>query len=172
MKKDSEIWKPIKGYEGCYEVSNKGRVKSLIRKVNANNGGIYIKEEMYLSPVIDSKGYYQVFLCKNGKPKPNRIHRLVAETFIDKPNGKNIVNHMDKNKSNNCVENLEWCTNQYNLRYSTSKSVVRVDTKGNKKIYNCMSDVVNDGFNLGHVSNCCCGRRKTHKGFEWYFKDE
>lgn len=167
---NNEKWADIKGYEGSYQISNMGRVKSLKRKINSNNGGKYVKNESILTPIISSKGYYRVSLSKDSKTKIFSIHRLVAESFIQNTNNLPQVNHKDENKLNNNVDNLEWCDNKYNLRYSCSKKVIRSDKYGNEKIYDCMSDVVKDGFSLGHVSNCCNGRRKTHKGFEWRFE--
>ena len=167
----NEIWKDIKGFEGIYQVSNEGRIKSLTRKVKANNDGEYTRLELVLTPMISSKGYQRVSLCKNGVSKIALIHRLVAEAFIPNENNLPQINHKDENKLNNHAENLEWCDNRYNLRYSSSKKVVRIDKQGCTKIYECMTDVIADGFNLAHVSNCCNGKRKTHKGYVWRFYD-
>ena len=98
-----EIWKPIKGYEDYYEVSNLGRVKSL------RNNLI-----MKLVP-SGKKGYLGINLRVNGTSKSFRINRLVAETFIPNPNNLPEVNHKDYDKTNNCVDNLEWCTHEYNM---------------------------------------------------------
>ena len=102
-----EEWRPIDGYEGLYEVSNLGRVKSLK----------YGKERI-LRPK-KCKGYLKVGLCRNGKHKILYIHRLVATAFIPNPEGLEQVNHKDENKSNNCVENIEWCSAWYNMHYGT-----------------------------------------------------
>lgn len=99
-----EIWKDIKGYEGLYQISNCGNVKSL--KTNKN---------LYLS---DSKGYQRVGLYK-GKRIMYAVHRLVAETFIPNPNNYPCVNHKDYNKKNNNVTNLEWCNHKYNNNYGS-----------------------------------------------------
>lgn len=116
-----EIWMPVKGYEGLYEVSNNGRVRSL--KFDK------IKE---LSLVDNGQGYLHVHLCKEGKRKHFFIHRLVVEAFIGEiPKGL-IVNHKDENPQNNNVNNLEICTYEYNNNYGTRKDRVRVAMKGNK----------------------------------------
>lgn len=107
MKIVKEIWKPVVGYEGLYKVSNKGRVKGL------RSGKI-------LKSALNKKGYPMVVLSRNGKLLPQRVHRLVALTFIPNLNNYPIVNHINENKTDNRVENLEWCTNKYNCNYGTT----------------------------------------------------
>lgn len=124
IKLNNEVWKPIKGYEGKYEVSNLGRVKSL----NYNR----TKKEKILKPTLSYNGYFIVILSKNGKTKKFRVNRLVIETFIsDKSDFKSTpdedrnnididnleVNHIDENIKNNNLNNLEWCTHKYNMNY-------------------------------------------------------
>ena len=104
-----ETWKPIKNYEGLYEVSNKGQVRSLNYK---RTGEIKI-----LKLRVDKYGYLQVHLSKNGKHYAKSIHRLVAQTFIPNPNNYSQVNHKDEKRDNNNVENLEWCNCKYNNNY-------------------------------------------------------
>ena len=99
-----EIWKDIKGYEGLYQVSNEGRIFSVINSI-------------FLKP-IENNGYYTVSLYKNKKPSINNIHRLVAEAFIPNPNNLPCVNHKNEIKTDNKVNNLEWCTYQYNNTYN------------------------------------------------------
>lgn len=110
MSKEVEIWKDIKGYEGLYQVSNLGRVKSLSRVTSQNK----ILPEIILKPQIHGRGYFAVGLYKNGKITNNYIHRLVASTFIINQNNSLQVNHIDGDKSNNYVENLEWVSNSDN----------------------------------------------------------
>ena len=102
-------WKDIPGYEGLYQVSNLGEIKSL----NYRNTG----KEKILKLIKDKKGYFHVNLYKNGKLKNLQVHRLVAMAFIPNHNNYNQVNHKDENTSNNAVENLEWCTAKYNSNY-------------------------------------------------------
>lgn len=101
-----EEWKTIDNYEDLYMVSTLGKVKSL-------------KHNRVLRPNIKHDGYMFVILCKNGKVKPFRVHRLVAQAFIPNPDNLPEVNHKDENKVNNTVENLEWCTSSYNINYGT-----------------------------------------------------
>ena len=124
MNEIIEEWKPIVGYEGLYEVSNLGKVKSLID----NNRK---PREKILKQGKNKYGYMQVILCKDGKLKHCIVHRLVAKAFIDNPNNYPCVNHIDENKENNCVDNLEWCTYQYNLNYGTcqQRRVANTDYK-------------------------------------------
>lgn len=104
---EEEIWKEIEGYSN-YKVSDKGRVKSLYK-----NG-----KEKLLKPSKNKNGYLRVTLTKDHKVKHIFIHRLVAQAFLENPDNLPQVNHKDENKENNCIENLEWCTASYNVKYS------------------------------------------------------
>ena len=119
-----EEWRDIKGYEGKYQVSSYGRIKSL----NYNR----TKKEKILNPCLTKKGYLIVDLYKNGRRKPCTVHKLVALHFI--PNYDNLpqVNHKDENKSNNRVDNLEWCTSIYNNNYGTRNKRMSEKLKGRK----------------------------------------
>ena len=101
------MWKQVVGYEGLYEVSDTGEVKSLHRNI-------------ILKPQANRYGYLMVTLSKNGVTKGVTIHGLVAKAFIDNPQGFPEVNHKDEDKTNNCVSNLEWCTHRENLRHGTA----------------------------------------------------
>ena len=107
-----EEWKDIKNYEGLYQISSLGRVKSLPKE--RNNG---INNEIILKQCTDKKGYKRVNLYKNKKSTRVLVHRLVAEAFLNNPNNYPLINHKDENPSNNKVENLEWCTYKYNNNY-------------------------------------------------------
>lgn len=108
MAKVIEEWRPIAGFEGLYEVSNIGRVRSLTR---------YKK---VIKPIITNSGYYQYQLWHNGVCRAELAHRLVAQAFIPNPDNKLVVNHIDENKLNNSVDNLEWLSQVDNCRYGTA----------------------------------------------------
>ena len=113
-----EVWKDIEGYEGLYQISNLGRVKSLERnKKHSYNGIAHLKEKI-LKP-LNINNYQRVILRKENNPKNKFIHRLVAEAFISNPNNYPYINHKDENPKNNIVSNLEWCTHKYNMNYGT-----------------------------------------------------
>lgn len=114
-----EIWKPIPEYEGYYEVSNTGKVKSLTRTIIDKNGVQYTYIGKEKTPSIANHGYYSVTLYKQHQTKTFLIHRLVALVFLPNPNNLPFVNHKDENKLNNNVENLEWCSQEYNNNYGT-----------------------------------------------------
>ena len=159
-----EIWKPIKGYDGNYYVSNYGRIRST-----------YHASEKFLVPINSGKGYLQVTLFKNHKSKKFLVHRLVAEYFVENPNGSYFVNHKDENKSNNHFSNLEWCDAAYNNAYGTRMTKVR--KKVNQilngavlETYNSISEAaVAVGKKTGAISKCCHGIYKTCGGYKWEF---
>lgn len=124
-----EEWKDIVGYEGRYQVSNLGRVKSLKRKVGVKNRST---PEKILKEHLQKEGYYTVVLYKNGEPRRLSVHRIVAEAFLYNPNNYPVVNHKDENKGNNNVNNLEWCTVIYNMNYGTVGK--RIAEKKRKRI--------------------------------------
>lgn len=113
-----EEWKAIDGYEGCYEVSNYGRVKSLERVVERCDGRMLTIRERILAPVFNDDGYVQCKLNKNGKSKTVGVHCLVARAFIPNPDNLEDVNHKNFNRTDNHVSNLEWKTHGDNVRYS------------------------------------------------------
>lgn len=125
-----EEWKDIAGYEGSYQVSNTGKVKSLARFRRSKGSGIAPVAEKLLTLNTDKDGYKEVALCKNNKLRYFRVHRLVATAFIPNPDGLPMINHKDENPANNYVENLEWCTNSYNISYSNYKVSHRVKCNG------------------------------------------
>lgn len=112
-----EEWKDIEGYEGLYQVSDQGNVKSLARKRN-NSKGSYTQKERILKQSNTTTGYKKVELVKNGQKKSLRVHRLVAQAFIPNPENKPEVNHIDGNKTNNFVSNLEWVTSSENTTHA------------------------------------------------------
>ena len=123
MSKADEIWKDIKGFEGMYQISNLGRVRSLDRYVKNKTSNRNIKRGKILKSWI-LHGYELVALSKNSKNHYKRVHRLLAEAFIPKEDEKyDIVNHKDGNKSNNKIENLEWCTQKQNVQHAIKNNL-------------------------------------------------
>ena len=119
MKEVDEIWRPIEGYEGSYEVSNLGRVRSLDR---IDTRGWRHKGRI-CKQTKNKRGYLLVSLWWGNRGKNVLVHRLVASAFIPNPDGFPCVNHKDECPQNNRVENLEWCTLEYNIRYSMEKII-------------------------------------------------
>lgn len=164
----TEIWKDVVGYEGLYQVSNYGRVLSLNYRRTGKPG--------LLHPSFNQKenGYKQVYLFKNKLSEGCKVSRLVAMAFIPNPENLPEVNHIDEDKTNNCVVNLEWCTKNYNLEYGTRvkrasskcrKPVNCYDLEGNLiKTYNSIKETAKDGFTLSCVNRCCKGQSNTHFG--------
>lgn len=159
------IWKPIAGYEGLYEVSDSGLVRSLC-------AGRW-KTTMLRKPVPDKDGYLTVILKKDGKCVNHKIHRLVAEAFLPNKNNLPVVNHKDENKQNNTVSNLEWCTHQYNLAYgshatASCKPVIAVDGNGKKMRFASIREAATQTkTNETCISMVLHGRRKSAGGYVW-----
>lgn len=178
-----EIWKDIPGYEGYYQISNTGRVKSLSRKINYNHPKFSKRsmEEKILSPKI-TNGYLGINLYINKKRRSFLIHRLVAEAFIPNPLNLPQVNHKDENKFNNSVNNLEWCTLEYNLLYGTgakrslesrTRPVLKFSLDGIflEKYPNQSIAAAKNNANQANISKCCNGHIKSCKGFVWKYEE-
>lgn len=128
-----EVWKDVEGYEGLYQVSNLGRVKSLTHYITKENCKPREVKGKILTPFFDRpKGYLSVSLSKNNKIKLQRIHRLVAQAFIPNPDNLIQINHKDGNKTNNNVENLEWCSCKDNIRHAWENKLSYVSEKHRK----------------------------------------
>jgi len=169
----NEIWKDIEDYEGLYKISNLGRVKTLGRQ--------RVKEGIKKTEIC--KGYERLILSKNKKQKHYFIHRLVAKAFIPNPNNLKIINHKDENKLNNNVENLEWCTQRYNLCYGDRRQKV-IDKerkpvnqydKNNNLIeihYSIQQAARNIGRNAGPICRCCQGKQEYAYDCKWSYANE
>lgn len=177
-----EVWKDIQGYEGIYQVSNMGRVKRLV--------GYQCKKERILCGRLDKDGYRCVVLHKDGKEKNNKLHRMVAKAFIPNPENKNTVNHIDCNKDNNVVENLEWATDKEQMAHAKKNNRL-VYTEFQKKQtqlalnkpvrqYTKDGEFVMEYSSMGHaaesmggsrtnIHHACYGEQKTAYGFVWKF---
>lgn len=157
-----EQWKDIKGYEGYYQISSYGKVKNIV------TGNI-------LKPSKSKTGYLHITLCYTNR-KDFLIHRLVALAFLQNPNNFPEVNHKDEDKSNNCADNLEWCTAKYNVNYgkgskARNTKVIQYDLKNNMiKIWESMKEVEEElGIKYQCISRCCSGLRKSTGGFLWAY---
>ena len=169
----SEIWKPVEGYEGLYEVSNTGKVATL----NYRHTG----ERRELSPKTERTGYMKVLLYKRGGRKLCSVHRLVAKAFIPNPNNLRCVNHIDENKSNNDVSNLEWCSHSYNNKYGSRIENVftqlrrPVEAKTHDGVIEVYPSVTQAAKSLNksasNISGAANGRLKTAYGRTWRYLD-
>jgi len=174
----NEEWRVVVGWEGLYQVSNLGRVKSLPRPRNAKHP--YITKERILRPrkVGKDREYLSVALCYEGRYKQEKVHRLVARAFIPNPHGYKEINHKDENKGNNISSNLEWCSRSYNVNYG-SGNAKRIRTTREPVLqytldgvfiaeYNSFAEaakvVGGSGANISHVVN---GDYRTHRGYIW-----
>lgn len=161
-----ENWKDVVGFEGLYMVSDLGRVYG-------------VKKNKILKPYKDKKGYIRANLTDGNIRKNSRVHRLVAIAFINNPNNYDSINHKDEDKTNNKLENLEWCDNEYNNKYGSGR--IRASKNTCKKVgqYNLDGELIKEweslistkqgGFCVSSVSSCCHNRnnRNIHKGHIW-----
>ena len=158
-----EIWKDIKGTEGEYQISNYGNV------ISNNFRGT--KQAKLLKPTLShSNGYLVVYV--GGKLRT--VHRLVAEAFIPNPNGLPLINHKDENKTNNCVENLEWCDHRYNLMYgghNRNVPIYAITEDGGIEYYASLTEAsVKHGVTITAISNALHGKTKCCKKKTWHFE--
>lgn len=179
----NEVWKDIEGYEGLYQVSNLGRVRSLNY---LHTGQMRVLKQCF----YDRKGYLGVNLYKNGKSKHPKVHRLVAIAFIPNPLNLPCINHKDENKENNCVENLEWCSVAYNNTYANRHKKVaeklcgiltnRADQSKRVAQYTLGGELVSTypsimeaarqtRFSQGNICDCCREKHRTAYGYIWKY---
>ena len=194
--KAAEVWKPILGYEGLYEVSNEGRIRSLDRIVEQDNNGSKAKT-FYKGKILKGRknggGYRVVHVSKNGVSRRLSVHREVAKVFCDKPDGCDVVNHIDNNPSNNKAENLEWTTYKGNMQWATkqgrmhynpenlkkaqqsrARAVIATDKNGNEYYFpsqKIAAETLGMQSVRGHIAACC--RKdygyKTVGGYSWRY---
>lgn len=169
----NETWKPIKGYEGSYEVSNLGNVRGLNRVVQRRTSDRFVKGQI-MSKHLMPNGYETVMLRDHGHKKRFYVHRLVAEAFLPNEDNLREVNHKDENKSNNVLENLEWCSHSYNMKYAGGsirriknrrKPVVVIDHGEPIRFESIASAASWLGVGLTSVSRCCHhvkGTKRVH----------
>ena len=181
-----EIWRDIDGFEGRYQISSEGRIKSVDVYTIDTIGRRQLHRGKFLKVRYDKDGYKKISLYDG---KSYSIHRLVAQAFIPNPNNYPIINHKDENKQNNCVENLEWCTYKYNANYGTAIDRKKANTdyvelakKHHKRIVqNTLNDApikewasikeASDSLNLdkGSICKCLKGKVKTCGGYKWKY---
>lgn len=177
-----EIWKDIKGFEGLYQVSNIGRIKSIDRYIRNKWGSLTLCKEHILKPRTDDDGYYRIGLYKDGKYKSFGLHRLVSEAFIPNPNNLPCVNHKNEIKTDNRVENLEWCTNSYNLNYGhrlekaiEKRKIHILQFTKNMDFVGYYDSIVSAASSVnGLASNICSCCKQTIKrayGYVWRYAD-
>lgn len=187
-----EHWKSIKGYEGYYEVSDKGRVRSVDRYVPTKNSRSknhkYFVKGRIKKPFVAHDGYLRMPLNKNGKSKKFFVHRLVMNAFSPNPDPERLtqINHKNEITSDNRVENLEWCTQTYNNNYGDrvtkqaqslvngkkAKRVGQYDLDGNLiKIWPSTRECGRHGFKHSGVGACCLGKWDRYKGYKWKYID-
>lgn len=187
-----EIWKDIKNYEDKYQVSNLGRIRSKNRILVYKNGRNRPQKEKIMTP-YKARGYLGVVLYSDCSRKSFLVHRLVADAFLPNTDNKEEVNHKNGNKYDNNVKNLEWvthsennlhcyrvlkrklsCLGKFGKEHPCSKIVARICIKtGEKTTYNSMTEASkNNLINIKTISNCCCGRQKTGKGYKWEIIDK
>lgn len=189
-----EIWKDIEGYEGLYQISNLGRVKSLFRTYTTKSKNQFTEfimthkvNEKIIKQSVNKMGYYQVCLYNKEKKKNMLVHRLIAEAFIPNPENKPTVNHIDGNTKNNSLNNLEWATMQEQINHSVNvlnhKRVItkkcrdkqiqlheRQVKRSDGIIYKSIKTASNGNETLRkQINDCCKGRRKTAGGYQWEY---
>ena len=177
-----EVWKDITGYEGVYQVSDLGRVKTLAKYVKTAYGQRFSPEKI-ISPIVQHSGYAHVGLWREGKCKQCRLHRLVAEAFClnDDPEHKTQINHINEDKLDNRACNLEWCTAKYNTNfgscissriYGRERGVVCISKKTSSVVKTFKSQAEANEWcgvsrNDGHIAACCRGKQKSAYGYYW-----
>lgn len=182
-----EIWMSIRGYEGIYEISNYGNVKSLAKTwfVGRKRTSYISKPDSIIYQKTDKDGYKFVLLRNNRNVRYFKVHRLVAIHFIENINNKREVNHIDGNKANNFILNLEWCTGLENTRHAKLNNLIKsgIDCSWISPIsqYSLNGDLIRDwdfikqaaitlGLNKDCISAACSGIQKTSGGFIWKYR--
>lgn len=176
----NEVWRPIPGWEGLYEASSMGQIRSLPRltrrREGSNNNAKYLYNGAVLKPYKNRKGYPIVKLYYDGREKTYPVHRLVALAFIPNTNGLPMVNHKNEVKSDNRVDNLEWCDSKYNRNYGSGlfrfwKPVKCILASGEERIFNSIKEAaIQTGVFQQNIVACCKGRVNKAGGYKWQYQ--
>lgn len=178
----NEVWKSIDGYDGYYEVSNLGNIRSVDRCVIASNGAKKYFKGQQLKTWHSHNGYVLCNLKKNGKSKTVRVNRIVAQTFIPNPYNHPVINHINFDKDDNCVDNLEWCSHKYNINYTynncmskSQKHVLKLDPYTLQVLdeYISLADAArNNNCYFQNISRCCYNKDYKCGGYKWRFAND
>lgn len=168
------LWKEIAGYEGMYLISDNGEVVSLPRTVKSGEKTIHRKAKPIKAHLRgrEKLKYEAVTLSKDGQRKSYSVHRLVANAFLPNPENLPEINHKDENPLNNKVENLEWCSRQYNIDYSKSRPVAQIEDGKVIAVFKSIKEAGRQtGIKRTGINNVVCGIAKTAGGFNWKYCD-
>lgn len=181
MSKLVEEWRDIVNYEGVYQVSDWGNVKSLDRYIETSNSVRFYKSRPTYQ-TIKENGYHIVALYNKGKKETFYVHKLVAEAFIPNPNNYTVADHIDGNNQNNYAWNLRWCTQKQNNNFEIYRSHQKNNHLKSKTTYQYTLEGVlvkvwpstkeverSLGFNNANISRCCLGKQATYKGYIWSY---
>lgn len=172
----SEVWRPVRGYEGEYEVSDSGRVRSLSRPIVGIPGRrAWMSRERVLYQSVDKAGYVRVNLTHDGIRKGKLVHVLVAEAFMDRPNGKTEVNHINGIKGDNRICNLEFCTPSENIRHAIQTGLRKAKStpvycEDGRRFSGAAEASKVTLIGMSSICKCCKGRIKKAGGLRWSYE--